>query len=592
MKKICITMAILSIFVALTCAENVFVLEDFEADISSCTKNSRLNGTLETCGTEFVVSGKQSLKYVVDDSTTAKVSRPFVLYTPKTADWTGYNSLKMYVLALPSNHLLREYAFSLQVRSQNYDRLNKATSSSLFVTAPVGRPVLVTFPIDRMNFRSAVKDVVVSFINSNGAYYIDKIVLSTDTVKTMMAESIPMESSGNVPQWYSLRFNQEGSCYYRGVYNYDPGKKVELVVEYNKPVTDKIEKTIVITSSSTGKSVEYKMGFESNDIVKTVEVALTPDEKNVVSFNGEDFVFMVKDLVQMVKSNLDTYAARKKTGDPFSRGIVSMYAGHIYDKDKYPDIPKIIDMLKDAGVNNYSYLIYGQSAKEYAKLPGFCAAAAKEGIEVWVYLVPPTEAPINRGDKDIQKRKYPPFNMDYVKWMVKLSRISLKYPNLTMIMIDDFYHNWAYFTLDYTKKMYEAMKKINPKLLLGQCVYREQIDNCIKAGYLPYIDAFVWGYQHSSAADPEAGLDCSTLPVDIYDYYNLCKDKLIFPCIYFTPHSSWPKGRPTKEYLEKAMQIEWEQTGIMWVYTTPPKGSWKYEMIKKFTAEQKLELLK
>ncbi|MFA5859998.1 MAG: hypothetical protein WC955_13135, partial [Elusimicrobiota bacterium] len=495
-------------------------------------------------------------------------------------------------LSLPSNHLLREYAFTLQVRSQNYDRLVSTTSTSLFAMIPTGQPMLITFPIDKMRFRSTVKAIAITLTNSNGAYYFDKICLSTNTVPVMTATPIPMESAGNVPLGYHLKFKQGNSTYYRGAYYYDPAKKVELSFVFNRPIQQKEENIVVVTSSDTGKTVEFPVVLTPGMMSVDIEISLFPGENNLITFKGDTHVLSVKSITNIVKSNIETYTSRKKSGNPFYRGIVSMYASHIYDQDKYPDIPKIIDMLKDAGVNNYSYLIYGQSAKEYAKLPDFCSAAAKEGIEVWVYLVPPSEAPINHRDKDIQKRKYPPYDMDYVKWMEELAKISLKYPNFTMIMIDDFYHNLEYFTLDYTKKMYKALKKINPLLMSGQCVYRRQIDACVAAGYLPYIDAFVWGYQGSIAADPEAGLDCASLPVDIYDYYFLCKDKIIIPCVYFTPHSSWPRGRPTKEYLEKAMQIEWEQTGIMWVYTTPPQGSWKYNMIKDFVKDKKLEYLK
>ena len=58
-------------------------------------------------------------------------------------------------------------------------------------------------------------------------------------------------------------------------------------------------------------------------------------------------------------------------------------------------------------------------------------------------------------------RKYPPFDLDYIKWVEAIAKISLIHPNLTLWMLDDFDGNTDYFTLAYTQKIYQASKKIN-----------------------------------------------------------------------------------------------------------------------------------
>ncbi len=269
----------------------------------------------------------------------------------------------------------------------------------------------------------------------------------------------------------------------------------------------------------------------------------------------------------------------------FYRGIISAYAGMIYKKDGTPDIEAILNHIKELGVNCYTYLIYRYSDKELSMLPEFCEKAKEEGIEVWVYLVPPSEAPINRG-KPINELRYPSFDMDYLKWAEEIAKISLQYSNLTLWMIDDFDGNLSFFTLDYTKQIYEKSKSINPNLLFGVCVYHESLGKFTSRGYLKYTDALLWGYQHSSGLYPDCGLYPNTLPFEINDY--LKTGKIAIPCIYFTPHSSWPKGRPTEEYLKKAIEISFEQAGICWVFTTPRKGTFQYDIVKNFTNKHQL----
>ena len=289
---------------------------------------------------------------------------------------------------------------------------------------------------------------------------------------------------------------------------------------------------------------------------------------------------------EVIKENLKIREERKMSGNSFYRGIVSAYSGMIYKSDGYPDVDATISRLKDIGVNCYTYLIQRNSEKELSSLPEFCEKASKEGIEVWVYLVPPTEVPIDR-DKPIKERKYPPFDLDYLKWAEAIAKISITHPNLTLWMIDDFDGNLDFFTLDYTKKIYEMSKKINPKFLFGVCVYHEKLKQFIEAGYLPYTDALLWGYQHSSHIYPDCGLSCETLPFDINDYYKT--GKVIIPCIYFTAHSSWPENRPTKEYLKEAARIAYQQAGIVYIFVTPAPGDWRYDLVKDFTNSVKCQ---
>jgi len=283
----------------------------------------------------------------------------------------------------------------------------------------------------------------------------------------------------------------------------------------------------------------------------------------------------VKNIKGVIDENKKIVRERANT-NPFYRGIVSAYWGMIYKRDGSPDIDATLSLIKELGVNCYTYLIAYRSDKELSALSDFCSKAEKEGIEVWAYLVPPTEAP----------KDYPPFGLDYLKWAEAIANISLQHPNLTLWMIDDFDHNLSFFTLDYTRQIYEKSKGINPNLLFGVCVYHENLKKFADLGYLQYTDALLWGYQHNSSLYPDCGVYPNCLPLEINDY--LKTGKIAIPCIYFTPHSSWPEGRPTKEYLGEAMKIAFEQAGICWIFTTPKPDTFQYDVVKSFTASHQL----
>jgi hypothetical protein len=369
------------------------------------------------------------------------------------------------------------------------------------------------------------------------------------------------------------------------VYNASEPIDFLLTVVSTKPVTkcildihlrDKKGKEVnylrkTFTSDKPTRVFRPEISFSSSLLeegIYTLEVSV--EGKTLWSGN-----ISVKDLGRIIDENKEIVRERAKT-NPFYRGIVSAYAGMVYRSDGSPDIDATLSLIKELGVNCYTYLIAYRSDKELSALSDFCSKAEKEGIEVWVYLVPPTEAP----------KDYPPYGLDYLKWAEAIANISLQHPNLTLWMIDDFDHNLSFFTLDYTRQIYEKSKGINPNLLFGVCVYHENLKKFADLGYLQYTDALLWGYQHDSSLYPDCGIYPNSLPLEINDY--LKTGKIAIPCIYFTPHSSWPEGRPIKEYLQEAMKIAFEQAGICWVFTTPKPGTFQYDVVKDFTSSHQL----
>lgn len=369
---------------------------------------------------------------------------------------------------------------------------------------------------------------------------------------------------------------------------YESNKPIDayLTVVASKPIPSPLEKNLSMLLRDENNVAVYKsesrVVFKSGERVKNISIFAPPEIEGTYSIevgvNGEVKMrktFSIVCLEPVVRENKKIREERAKT-NPFYRGIVSAYSGMIYRQDSTPDIEAALSMILDLNVNCYTYLIHRYSEKELKALGEFCRRMREHDIEVWAYLVPPSEAVPG----------YPPFGLDYLKWAEEVAKISVEQPNLTLWMIDDFDGNLSFFTIDYTRQIYEKTKEINPNLLFGVCVYHESLDKFSRAGYLNYVDALLWGYQHSSFLYPECGIYPTTLPLEINDY--LKTGKIAIPCIYFTPHSSWPLNRPSKEYLKKAMEIAYEQAGICWVFTTPMPGTFQYDVVKEFTSTRRL----
>ena len=76
----------------------------------------------------------------------------------------------------------------------------------------------------------------------------------------------------------------------------------------------------------------------------------------------------------------------------------------------------------------------------------------------WSDLVPPTES------MPRQPLSSEPFRLDYVRWGEEIARLSLRHPNLTAWVIDDFYANAQLFTPGYVRQMQAEAKGVNPRL--------------------------------------------------------------------------------------------------------------------------------
>jgi hypothetical protein len=130
---------------------------------------------------------------------------------------------------------------------------------------------------------------------------------------------------------------------------------------------------------------------------------------------------------------------------------------------KHVDTPALIKKLKELHVTTYYYLVHSAKADWGDLRKEFMPAAQKSGINVYVYLVPPSEG----GPEDPY-----PYGPDYVKWAKVIAKLSLDYSHLKGWVMDDFQNNLdTTFTPSYVKKMQQAAHNINPKLAFWPIVY-------------------------------------------------------------------------------------------------------------------------
>ncbi|WP_229797362.1 hypothetical protein [Jeongeupia chitinilytica] len=158
-------------------------------------------------------------------------------------------------------------------------------------------------------------------------------------------------------------------------------------------------------------------------------------------------------------------------------------AGHI-------DVDRLLQRLIDMKANTYMWLVW-HSAYDWSDLQYFLPKAQQAGINVWVYLVPHSETPLN-GFREYSE----PYRLDYVRWAQEIASLSLTYPNLKGYVIDDFWDNMIpdRFTDAYIDEMVAAGKAINPTIKFYPLLYFHDVDERVVDRLLGRVDGAVLAY--------------------------------------------------------------------------------------------------
>lgn len=162
------------------------------------------------------------------------------------------------------------------------------------------------------------------------------------------------------------------------------------------------------------------------------------------------------------------------------------------DGYRHIDTQKTIRELKRMHANTHYFLMWHSPSDWEDFTDEFLPAARRAGIDVWAYIVPPSECHDN-GWCSL------PYKTDYIAWAKQIAKLSTNYSNLKGWVIDDFTNgkNGKTFTQDYMKKITSTTRQINPKLKLETIAYygKAAIDDKFYDKYSPYIDGVILPYR-------------------------------------------------------------------------------------------------
>jgi hypothetical protein len=152
------------------------------------------------------------------------------------------------------------------------------------------------------------------------------------------------------------------------------------------------------------------------------------------------------------------------------------------DGIRHVDTPGTIARLREAQVTTYFYLILHAETDWMDLMEEFLPAAGRAGIDVWIYLVPPSECCSH------------PFGADFIRWSTEIARLSLRHRHLRGWAMDDFGSNLATFTPEYTRAMRAAARRINPDLKFFPVLYQRDYTPELLGAYAESFDGTVLPY--------------------------------------------------------------------------------------------------
>lgn len=200
------------------------------------------------------------------------------------------------------------------------------------------------------------------------------------------------------------------------------------------------------------------------------------------------------------------------------------------------DVDATIRLLKANHFTCYVQPIEEHSPMAYQDFLNLLPAAQAAGIDLWPVLIPHTEG------------FSLPYREDFVRWMQELAKLSLKYPVLRGVNIDDIDAggNDRMFTRNYMCEIYRAGRAINPKLLFLPTVY--DLDRDAVERYAGCVDG-VWLWWTNLEQN-------NGLRAFIRDGRAMARGRFPVYAGVYAHSTSWHKqGGPKPEILKAALDI-------------------------------------
>lgn len=285
-------------------------------------------------------------------------------------------------------------------------------------------------------------------------------------------------------------------------------------------------------------------------------------------------------LILAASSPLSIVTLKQATAAPTQ--MIGDYAGELREKqprkDGYThvDTPQTIRRLQDLGVNTYFYLIWHSPSDWDDLRREFLPAAAKAGIDVWVYLVPPSEA---------RERRSEPYGTDYVAWMRAIAHLSRSFPNLKGMVMDDFNHNLSVFTPEYVKQIRTAGQRTNPGIRFYPQIYHTAIRPSLLQRYRGLFDGIVMTYRDGIYRNTQR---TQRLQQQITQTSRLLKrEKLPFVLMVHASKLSATPANPTARYVDETLR-----TGLRHLAQGELQGVVTYALQKNWFPENTDHLAK
>jgi hypothetical protein len=228
------------------------------------------------------------------------------------------------------------------------------------------------------------------------------------------------------------------------------------------------------------------------------------------------------------------------------------------------DVEQTIAVLKEAGFQCEIAVVGGDVSRTWDDFKKLAAAADAAGIDLWPVILPPSEG------------TSAPYGHDYVAWAEAFAKLSLEYPHMRGLNIDDLDQGVSpeTFTREYVCRIYQAKQKINPKLLFLPTIY--DLDRKVADRMAGCVDGvWLWWVNLEKATGLPSFLENSRLAADSR-----------FP-IYggiYAHWTSWHKqGNPLPSVFQETLEDSCQHAdgAMIWNISLEPSDS-LLQITKKF----------
>lgn len=199
----------------------------------------------------------------------------------------------------------------------------------------------------------------------------------------------------------------------------------------------------------------------------------------------------------------DAFLSAMEGGNTAEAKIREPYARQ--DGFRHIDTPALIQRLKQLHMTMYTFGIWDKATDWDDLRTEFAPAAQRAGIDIMVYVVPPSECFLNPV-RHLDGRCSRPFNLDFERWSSEIAKLSLRYPNVKSWGIDDFLvgQNAELFTEEYLGKVRAAQDAIKPDLKWYVTLYYYEINAANVAKIDDHLDGVIYPYTgyNNNTIDP------------------------------------------------------------------------------------------